>query len=86
MLSQAKWPAFPACSDTAHAAPALTETSAPDHVTPDAVRSGKINSNHARPMDGQTASPSPTANLDSDVMPVASIGESDGDSDYVESA
>ena len=37
-------------------------------------------------MDGQTASPSPPANLDSDVKSVASIGESDDNSDYVESS
>ena len=38
-----------------------------------AVGSGKINSNRARPMDSQTASPSPPADLDSDVMLAASI-------------
>ena len=38
------------------------------------------------PTDGQTASPSPPADLDSDVTSVASIGESEGESDYVESA
>ena len=37
-------------------------------------------------MDGQTASPSPPANLDSDVTSVESIGGSDGKSDYVELA
>ena len=37
-------------------------------------------------MDTQTASPSPPADLDSDVTSVASIGEWDGDSDYVELA
>ena len=34
----------------------------------------------------QTASSIPTANLDSDVTLVASIGENDSDSDYFESA
>ena len=34
----------------------------------------------------QTASPSPPDDQDSDVTSVASIGESDGDSDYVELA
>ena len=37
-------------------------------------------------MDGQTASPTPPADLYSDVTLVEIIGESDGDSDYVESA
>ena len=37
-------------------------------------------------MDGQTASPSLPANQDSDFTPVAIIGESDGDSDYVKSS
>ena len=37
-------------------------------------------------MDSQTASPSSPANQDSYVTLVASIGESDGDSDYVKSS
>ena len=37
-------------------------------------------------MDGQTASPSPPSDPDSDVTLVASIGGSDGNSDYVEAA
>ena len=37
-------------------------------------------------MDYQTASPSPPVNPESDVMLVASIGEGDGNSDYVDSA
>ena len=36
-------------------------------------------------MNGQTASHSPPANQNSDVTSVASTGESDSDSDYVES-
>ena len=71
-------------ANTAHAAPALTETTAPDPATPAAVGNGKINSNHAQPIDGQTASCSPPANQDSDVTSVASTGESNGYSDYVE--
>ena len=82
----AEWPALPAHADTAHAAPALTETATPDPATPAAIGSGKINSNCAQPTDGQTASLNPPADPDSDVMSVASIGGSDGDSDYVESA
>ena len=74
------------CVDTAHADLALTETAAPYPATTAAVRSGKINSNNAQPTDGQTASPSPPAYPDSDVTLVASIGGSDGDWDYVESA
>ena len=71
-------------ADTAHTAPNLTETAAPDSAVPTAVGNGKRNSDCARPTDGQTASTSPHANQDSDVMLVVSIGESDGESDYVE--
>ena len=84
-----EWPAFlmlPDTAHTAHTAPELTDTAAPDPATPVAGRSSKINSNRLRPTNGQTASPSLPVNLDSDVTLVASIGESDGDSDYVESA
>ena len=81
-----KWPALPARTNTAHAAPDLTETAALDPTTQAAVRIGKRNSNRTWPTDGQTASPSPPDKLDSDVTSVAIIGESDGDSDYVESA
>ena len=66
--------------------PALTRTATTDPATPAAVRSGKINPNRARPTDGQTASSSPPADPDSDVVSVASIGGSYGDSDYVKSA
>ena len=45
-----------------------------------------MNSNRARPTNGQTASPSPPADPDSDFIAVTSILGSDGDSDYVESA
>ena len=81
----AKWPALPARADTTHAAPELTETATPDPATPAAVGFGKINSNRARPTDGQTASPSPPADPDSDVTLAASLVGSDGDSDYVDS-
>ena len=80
------WPDLPARANTAHTAPALIETAATNPATPAAVGSGKINSNCAQPTDGQTASPSPPVDLDSDVTSVASIEDSDGDSDYVESA
>ena len=40
-----KWPALPARANTAHAAPDLTETAAPDPATPAAVRIGERNSN-----------------------------------------
>ena len=73
-------------ANTDHTYPALTKTAAPDPAAPAAVRSGKINSNRARPTDSQTASPSPPTNQDSDVTLMASIGESDGGSDNVESA
>ena len=42
-----KWPALLARTDTAHAAPALTKTTAPNLATPAAVRSSKGNSNCA---------------------------------------
>ena len=64
-------------------APALADTAALEPATPAAVRSGKINSKLAQPTGGKNASPSPPADLDSDVTLVASIGESDGNSDYV---
>ena len=80
------WSALQARSETAHAAPALTETAAPNPVAPAAVGSGKINSNRARPTDGQTKSPSLPADQDIDVTSVASIGESDSNWYYVDSA
>ena len=85
LLGGYKWPALTARSDIAHAAPALTDTAAPDPATPAAIGSGKINSNCARQTDGQTASPSPPTDPYSDVT-LVSIGGSDDDSDYVDSA
>ena len=73
-------------ADTVHEAPGLIETVVPNPAAPAPVRSDKINSNHARPTYGQTVSPSPLTNQDSDVTSVASIGYSDGDLDYVELA
>ena len=64
----------------------ITETAVPNQAAQAAVGSGKRNINRARPTDGQTVSPSPPANQDSDVQFVESIGGSDGDSDYVNSA
>ena len=69
-----KWPTITARADTSHSAPVLTETSATNSVTQADIGRSKINSNSARPTDGQTASPSPSADLDSDVALVASIG------------
>ena len=66
--------------------PKSTETVAPNPTTLSAVGSTKINSNHARPTDVQTASPSPPPDPDSDVISAASFGGSDGDSDYFESS
>ena len=68
------WTALPTHTDTDHTTPALTETVDPKPAEPAAVRSGKINLNRARPMDGQTASPSPPVNQYSDVTSVASTG------------
>ena len=84
LLRGEEWLTLPARADTNHAAPLLTETAAPDPAAPADVRSSKRNSNRARPTDGQTASLSPPADQDSDVTSVASTGESDRDSDYVE--
>ena len=81
-----EWPALLAHANTAHTAPSITETATPDPDTPAAVGSGKRNSNRAQPTDVQTVSPSPPSDQDSDVMLAAIIGESDSDSDYVESA
>ena len=81
-----EWPALPARADTAHAAPALTKTAAPAPATPEVVGSGKRNSKCARATNSQTASPSPPVDQDSDITLAASIGESDGNSDYVDSA
>ena len=53
--------------------PSLTETSTPDPAKPVAVGSVKRNSNCAQPTDGQTASPSPPANPDSDVISAANF-------------
>ena len=73
-------------ADTTHKSPTLTETATPNSAAPAAARSCKINSKRAQATDGQKASPSPPANQDSDVTSVASIGESDGNSDYVKSS
>ena len=69
---------FLARTNTVHTSPAPTKTAAPDPATLEAVGSGKINSNPAKSIDGQTASPSPPENPNSDVMSVASFGRSDG--------
>ena len=61
-----KWPALQARADTAYVPPAIKDTSAPDPATPEAVGSSKINSNRAKPKDGQTAPPSTPAGPDSD--------------------
>ena len=81
-----EWPDLLAHADTDHRSLALTKTATPDPATSEAIGSSKINSKRARPTDGQTASPSLPANQDSDVTSVASIGESNEDLDYVESA
>ena len=48
--------------------------------------SGKRNSNCEVPTDGQTVSPSPPSDPDSDVVLLGCFGESDDNSYYVESA
>ena len=73
LLRGDKWPALLARANTAHAAPSLTETAAPDLAALADIRSGKRNSNRAQPTDGQTASPSTLANQDSDDTSVAII-------------
>ena len=47
LLRRDKWPDIPARANTTHAAPALTNTAAPDPAALAAIRSGKRNSNHA---------------------------------------
>ena len=64
--------------------PALVETAPPDPAAPVDGGSGKINPKSAQATNGQTASPIPNVNHDSYVASVASIGEIDGDSCYVE--
>ena len=80
-----EWPDLPACAETPHASQVLTETAVPDTATPVAVKGGKINSNRARPTDGQITSPRPPDNPDSVVTPADSFGGSNGDSEYVKS-
>ena len=80
-----EWPAILARAYTSHATPSLTKNSSPNPDAPAAIGSGKRNSNRTQPTDGQTTPPSLPADQDSDVTLVESIGESDGDSDYVES-
>ena len=86
LLRVDEWPTLPARTNTAHMSLELTETADPNPAAPADVSNSTINSNHAQPTDFQTASPSLPADIDSDVTLVASIGESDGDSDSVESA
>ena len=86
LLRGYEWPALPARSDTAHAVPALTETAALDPAAPAAVESVKRNSNRAQPTDSKTASLIPPANQDIYFTSVLIIGDSDGDSDFIESA
>ena len=66
-------------------AQALTYIVAPDTATLEAVESGKINSNTARPTENQNASTKSPADPDSDITAAVSFGSSDGDSEYVES-
>ena len=80
-----KWSALPVRPAIAHISPFLTKTAAPKPAAPAAVGSGKRNSNRAQPTDNKTASPSQIADQDSDITLVVSIGESDGNSDYVKS-
>ena len=79
-------PALTSSSRIAQAYQALTDTATPDTARPVAIISGKRNSNLARPEEGQAASPRLPANPDSNVTSAASFGESDGNSEYVESA
>ena len=82
----AEWAALLDRANAAHIPQSLTKTSAPDTAATAAVGSGKINLNHARPTDGQIASPSPSDDPESDAMSAASFGGNNGDSEYAESA
>ena len=86
LMRGAECSSLPARSKTDHTTPALTETANPNLATLASVGSGKINPNRAQPTDGQSASPSPPTDPDSDVTSAASFGGSDSNSDYVESA
>ena len=68
LLGGEEWPALPTRAYTAHTAPALTKAAAPDSAAPASIGIRKRNSTRARQTDGETASPSPPANQDSDVM------------------
>ena len=85
LTGEDEWPALPDHVETAHAYQTITETVALDITTPAAVRSGKINSNHAHPMDGQNTSPRTPSEPDSDVTLTSRYGGSDGKSEYVKS-
>ena len=50
-----EYPTLPASAETAHASQVLTKTAAPDTATPEAVGSGKRNSNRARSTEGKEA-------------------------------
>ena len=76
--------ALPACAETAHVAQALTNTVAPETAAPEAIGSGKINSNHTWPTEGQNALLRSPTNPDSNITSAASLGGSDSDSEYVE--
>ena len=78
------WTAFPYSSGNAYLAHAITKTAASDTITPESIRSCKINSNCARPTYGQFATPRLPANPDGDVTLEASSGEINGNSEYVE--
>ena len=72
-------------ASAAHAAYVLTVTTAPDTAKQATIRSSKLNSNLARPMDEQSSTPRIAAGPDGDVMPMASYGESDGNAEYAKS-
>ena len=74
---------MPASAKTAHAYQALANTAAPDTATPEAVGSGKRDSNCARPKECKNVSPRLPADPDSDVTSADSFGGIDCDSQYV---
>ena len=79
------WPDLTASARVAHAAHTLTDTAASSTATLADIRSVKINSNRARPTEDPAATPRLPANHYGDITLVISSGESDSNSDYVDS-
>ena len=82
---RARWPGLPASAGASLTDHALTNTATPDTTTPAAISIGQINSNHARPRESKNATPRLPSYTESGVTSAVSSGESDDESEYVES-